>query len=75
VYVTHCLRELGAHVWRLLESGARVYVAGSANKMPADVAAALAHVAEQHGGLGQEEAKAYVRQLELKGRYSVEAWS
>ncbi|KAG2446563.1 hypothetical protein HYH02_008550 [Chlamydomonas schloesseri] len=52
-----------------------VYVSGSAQKMPAGVAAAFADVAAAHGGLDKEAAAAWVRQLELKGRYFVEAWS
>jgi sulfite reductase alpha subunit-like flavoprotein len=53
-------------VWALLQRGARVYVAGSADRMPADVAAAFRDVAAQQGGV-------LVRQLQL-GRL-VEAWS
>ncbi len=76
VYVTHRIREMGAVLWPLLaEQGAVVYVSGSASKMPAGVAAAFADVAAAHGGMGREEAAAWVRQLELKGRYHVEAWS
>lgn len=76
VYVTHRIREMGAVLWPLLrEQGAVVYVSGSASKMPAGVAAAFADVAAAHGGMGREEAAAWVRQLELKGRYFVEAWS
>jgi sulfite reductase alpha subunit-like flavoprotein len=76
VYVTHRLRQHAALVWDLLSTrGAWVYVSGSADKMPADVAAALADVACQAGGLSGEEGAAYIRQLELKGRYHVEAWS
>lgn len=75
VYVTHRLRELGPQVWPLLQRGARVYVAGSAQKMPADVLASLEAVAAQHGGLGEEGARQWVRQLELTQRYCVEAWS
>lgn len=52
-----------------------VYVSGSAQKMPAGVAAAFADVAVAHGGLDKEAAAAWVRQLELRGRYFVEAWS
>lgn len=76
VYVTHKLREHGAAVWRLLaEQGAWVYVSGSAEKMPAGVVAALEDVAVTHGGLLKEAAAKFVRQLELTGRYHVEAWS
>ncbi|GBF88274.1 hypothetical protein Rsub_00986 [Raphidocelis subcapitata] len=75
-YVTHKIKQHGAEVWRLLSSrGAHVYVSGSAEKMPADVAAALEAVASEHGGLGAEAAARWVRQLEAAGRYHVEAWS
>jgi sulfite reductase alpha subunit-like flavoprotein len=50
-------------------------VSGSAEKMPADVAAALAAAASEAGGLGAEAAAAWVRRLEAEGRYHVEAWS
>uniref|UniRef100_A0A383VDI1 NADPH-dependent diflavin oxidoreductase 1 n=1 Tax=Tetradesmus obliquus TaxID=3088 RepID=A0A383VDI1_TETOB len=75
VYVTHKLREQGAMVWQLLQQGAWVYVSGSAEKMPAAVVSALEDVAQQHGGLTREAAAKYIRQLELSGRYHVEAWS
>jgi sulfite reductase alpha subunit-like flavoprotein len=76
IYVTHKLREHGAMVWKLLaEQGAWVYVSGSAEKMPAAVVAALEGIAVQHGGLSKEAAAKYIRQLELTGRYFVEAWS
>lgn len=75
VYVTHKLREQGAGVWSALQQGACVYVSGSAQKMPAGVVSALQDVAQEHGGLAKEEAAKYVKQLELGGRYFVEAWS
>ncbi len=75
VYVTHCIRRQAALVWALLQRGARVYVAGSADRMPADVAAAFRDVAAQQGGFGAAEAERFVRQLQLGGRYFVEAWS
>jgi sulfite reductase alpha subunit-like flavoprotein len=76
VYVTHKLREHGAAVWKLLsEQGGWVYVSGSAEKMPAGVVSALEDVAATHGGLSTEAAAKFVRQLELTGRYHVEAWS
>jgi sulfite reductase alpha subunit-like flavoprotein len=76
VYVTHKLREHGAAVWHLLQDNrACVYVSGSAEKMPAGVVSALQDVAVERGGLSPDAAAAYVRQLELTGRYHVEAWS
>ncbi|MEW5297446.1 MAG: hypothetical protein WDW36_000654 [Sanguina aurantia] len=76
VYVTHRIRDSGAWLWRLLHgSGAHVYVSGSAQKMPAQVASAFERVAQAHGGLDAAAAAQYVRRLELGGRYHVEAWS
>jgi sulfite reductase alpha subunit-like flavoprotein len=75
-YVQHALREHGAAVWALLhQEGAWLYVAGSADRMPAQVAEAVRDVAARHGGLSQEEAAALLRRWELSGRYQVEAWS
>ena len=55
--------------------GAVVYVSGSAEKMPQDVAKTLEGIAADHGSLNATDAQAYVRQLELSRRYIVEAWS
>ncbi|KAF5839539.1 hypothetical protein DUNSADRAFT_512 [Dunaliella salina] len=76
VYVTHKLREHAAHVWSLISgSGASIFVSGSAQQMPANVVSALEDVAQEQGGMGKEEASKFVRQLELTGRFCVEAWS
>eukprot|EP00198_Chlamydomonas_reinhardtii_P004798 XP_001694134.1 NADPH-dependent flavin reductase [Chlamydomonas reinhardtii] len=76
VYVTQRIREHGALVWRLLNGLPPAAAAAPATAaMPAGVAAAFADVAVAHGGLDKEAAAAWVRQLELRGRYFVEAWS
>ena len=59
----------------VLWQGAVVYVCGAAQKMPQDVAAAFEHVAMQEGGLSRADAAKYLKQLEAKGHYVVEAWS
>lgn len=75
VYVQHRIRERGGQVWAALQAGAWVYVAGSADKMPAAVQAAVEEAVAAGSGMTAEEAAAYVRRLELGGRYQVEAWS
>jgi len=75
VYVQHRIRERRAEVWSALQAGACIYVAGSADKMPAAVAAAIEEVVAQQGGLARDQAAEYVRRLEVTGRYQVEAWS
>lgn len=52
-----------------------MYVAGSADKMPADVAAAVAEVLQAHGGASQDDALRAIRLWQARGRYQVEAWT
>lgn len=49
-----------------------MYVSGSAEKMPTDVAKAFNDIAAKHG---VNNAQAFVRRLEQSGRYFTEAWS
>jgi sulfite reductase alpha subunit-like flavoprotein len=76
MYVTHRIREHGGDLWDLVANGgASVYVAGSADKMPADVAAAFRDVLMERGGMTGVEAEKMMRGMEACGRYQVEAWS
>lgn len=75
-YVQHRIAEAGAAVAEaILVRGARVYVSGSAQSMPADVRAAIRGVLVEHGGMVEAEAERYVKGMEREGRYAVEAWS
>jgi len=65
----------GNKVLQMIQSGAAIYVAGSANKMPADVLSAFETLIEKETGMPQESVSRYLRDLERKGRYVVEAWS
>ncbi|XP_051114993.1 NADPH-dependent diflavin oxidoreductase 1 isoform X2 [Andrographis paniculata] len=64
VYVQHRIREQSRKVWDLLAQGAAVFVAGSANKMPADVLAAFEEVVEREAGVAREAALRWIRTLE-----------
>ncbi|GAA0176135.1 oxidoreductase [Lithospermum erythrorhizon] len=75
VYVQHKIREQGAKVWSLLAQGASIYVAGSAEKMPADVLQAFEEIISKESGFPREEAGRWLRAFERAGRYHVEAWS
>lgn len=55
--------------------GAVVFVCGSAKRMPQDVAAAFEKVCVQEGGMAKAEAAKAMKELEMAGRYVVEAWS
>jgi len=75
VYVQHLIAQQASRLWGLInDGGALVYVAGSADKMPADVAKAFAGVIADKLQCGLDAAQKLQRQLETKRRYFVEAW-
>ncbi|MDK1344446.1 bifunctional nitrate reductase/sulfite reductase flavoprotein subunit alpha [Streptomyces sp. 378] len=69
VYVQDRMREHGPELWHWLCEGARFYVCGDASRMAKDVDRALRDIAMAHGGLGEAEAAAYVKQLAADKRY------
>jgi cytochrome P450 / NADPH-cytochrome P450 reductase len=74
VYVQDRIIELGDTVWRLLESGAHVYLCG-ASAMSEGVGTALAALYREHTGAGADEATAWFRRLSDDGRYHVDVWA
>ncbi|MCC9705063.1 bifunctional nitrate reductase/sulfite reductase flavoprotein subunit alpha [Streptomyces sp. MNU76] len=69
VYVQDRMREHGPEVWHWLQDGARFYVCGDASRMAKDVDRALRDIAITHGGMTEDEAAAYVKQLTTEKRY------
>ncbi|MFF3846376.1 molybdopterin-dependent oxidoreductase [Streptomyces sp. NPDC002328] len=69
VYVQDRMREHGSQLWSWLRDGAHFYVCGDASRMAKDVDRALHDIAVVHGGLGEDEAAAYVKQLAADKRY------
>ncbi|WP_396935583.1 molybdopterin-dependent oxidoreductase, partial [Mycolicibacterium sp.] len=69
VYVQHKMLDYGADVWRWLEDGAHFYVCGDAARMAKDVDAALTAVIRTHGGMSEEAAHDYKRELVAEKRY------
>ncbi|MFJ8539365.1 molybdopterin-dependent oxidoreductase [Streptomyces sp. NPDC093591] len=69
VYVQDRMREHGPELWRWLQDGAHFYVCGDASRMAKDVDRALRDIAVAHGGLAEDEAAAYVKQLAAAKRY------
>ncbi|GGF92803.1 bifunctional reductase [Paenibacillus albidus] len=70
VYVQHRMLEQGAELWAWLQEGAHFYVCGDAQQMAKAVDAALKAVIQQHGGLTEEAAKDYVKEMSLSKRYA-----
>ncbi|MFI2781442.1 molybdopterin-dependent oxidoreductase [Streptomyces sp. ALB3] len=69
IYVQDRMREHGAQLWSWLQEGAHFYVCGDASRMAKDVDRALRDIAVAHGGLQEEAAAAYVKQLGADKRY------
>lgn len=69
IYVQDRMLENGAELFRWLQEGAHFYVCGDASRMARDVDAALHKIVAQHGGLGPDNAQAYVASLKEAKRY------
>jgi sulfite reductase (NADPH) flavoprotein alpha-component len=70
IYVQDRMRAHGAGLWSWLEEGAHFYVCGDASRMAKDVDHALCNIVRVHGGLTEEDSKAFVHKLAAEKRYS-----
>jgi sulfite reductase (NADPH) flavoprotein alpha-component len=70
IYVQHRMMERGKEIWGWLQEGASFYVCGDAARMAKDVDAALHKIAVDHGGLSEEGAVEFVKELKKEKRYS-----
>jgi len=69
IYVQDRMRENSQELYEWLEKGANFYVCGDASRMATDVDVALHDIVEKEGGLSEDDAKAYVKQLKADKRY------
>lgn len=69
VYVQDRMLENGADLWEWLQGGGYFFVCGDASRMAKDVDAALHAIAQKHGGLSEEDAVAYFKELKKEKRY------
>ncbi|MET8749672.1 bifunctional nitrate reductase/sulfite reductase flavoprotein subunit alpha [Streptomyces sp. NPDC004667] len=69
IYVQDRMREHGPRLWRWLRDGAHFYVCGDAGRMAKDVDRALHEIVAAHGGMDEDAAAAYVRQMAGDKRY------
>ncbi|KAJ0405292.1 hypothetical protein ATCC90586_007331 [Pythium insidiosum] len=75
IYVQTRLAENKERVFELLASGAYVYVAGSAKRMPTDVYEVLRDILRSVGKMTLQEAENAMKALVRTKRYVVESWS
>jgi sulfite reductase alpha subunit-like flavoprotein len=74
-YVSHALRDDSRRVWDVLRrERAAVVVCGSTGAMPEDVHEALVDVCVREGGMDDTQARAFLRRMDARGDYVVEAW-
>lgn len=69
VYVQHRMLEKSKELYQWLQDGAHVYVCGDEKKMAHDVHAAMVTILQREGGLGSEEAVAYLKQMQQEKRF------
>tara|TARA_R100000027_G_scaffold22012_3_gene15935 strand:+ start:316 stop:2133 length:1818 start_codon:yes stop_codon:yes gene_type:complete len=74
VYVQHKMKQRGKELYAWLEEGAHFYVCGDASRMAKDVATALQEVVQEHGGLSESDAVAYVKKLKKDKRYQQDVY-
>ncbi len=69
VYVQHKMLDYGADLFRWLDEGAHFYVCGDGTRMARDVDAALTSIIKRHGGMSEEKAHDFKRELVADKRY------
>ncbi len=74
IYVQHKMIERGKELFNWLEKGAYFYVCGDAKHMAKDVSRSLRKIIEVHGGMTEEKATEYVKQLQLSTRYQTDIY-
>ena len=69
IYVQDRMRENSAELWDWLKGGAYFYVCGDAKRMAKDVDTALHDIIADKGGMSNEQAAEYVKQMKKERRY------
>jgi len=75
IYVTHRLKEEQDMVYDLIhEQNGNLYLCGPGGNVPPQVRAAVVTSIIECGGHSAEYAEKYVMDMQINGRYNVEAW-
>jgi sulfite reductase (NADPH) flavoprotein alpha-component len=74
-YVSHGIRANSKNVWAFLRaSDCKIVVCGSAGDMPEDVLESFVFVCQLEGGMDETQARMFLRKMDARGQYVVEAW-
>ncbi len=66
IYVQTRLKEHGAEVWEWFEKGAYFYICGDKTYMAKDVHKALISIAQEHGGMSEEDATHFIEKTMMR---------
>ena len=69
IYVQDRMQESAAELWQWLQDGAYFFVCGDASRMANDVNQTLKEIVAEQGGMSDQEAEAYVKQMSVDQRY------
>ena len=75
VYVQHKMNEASEELWAWLDAGAHFYVCGDALRMAKDVDSELLRIVSDIGGLGDDDAVEYVKQMKKAKRYQRDVYA
>ena len=75
VYVQHLLKNNSKSVYDVINNNGHVYVCGDAKHMARDVQEALTSIIEGEGGKTRQQAQDFVKNLQKRGKYSLDVWS
>merc|ERR1712048_174739 len=75
IYVTHRLAQQKEMIYDLIhEQNGNLYLCGPGGNVPPQVRAAVVTALKECGGHTEEYAEKYVMDMQINGRYNVEAW-
>jgi sulfite reductase alpha subunit-like flavoprotein len=75
IYVTHRLAQEKQVIYDLLhEKSGNLYLCGPGGNVPPQVRQAVVNAIHECGGHSMEYAEKYVEEMQINGRYNVEAW-
>merc|ERR1712166_1615158 len=75
IYVTHRIQQEKEMIYDLIhEKHGNLYLCGPGGNVPPQVRAAVCKSIVQEGGHTEEYAEKYVTEMQINGRYNIEAW-
>ena len=74
IYVQHKLQEHQKEIFEWLENGAHFYLCGDMKNMAKDVNKTLLEIIRVQGGISEEQAEKYVKQLKREKRFQTDVY-